>query len=234
MGTTAHVYPVERGWFDGRPVEYYNLGANTPLNPADPSRVLVSPVWVFATGVRDDGAPIPLEGQGNVFASAPGDAGYSDLWQAYFVTPAAGYTPDSLTSAGAVLASGMKIEKRALLVNCPFAPPGSSLGDNSKELLHGWVGGQPVTYFDFGVTSVKPGKVYAFVTGFNPDGTPQLIPGQRFVFDSSRASGGYSDFRVVHWVTVDSAYKADSIRAAEDIDLAKVTPSTMVVNYPQK
>ena len=84
------------------------------------------------------------------------------------------------------------------------------------------------------MTSARPGKVYAFITGFSSDGSPQLVPGQHFVFDSARASGGYSDFRVVQWVTVDASYKADSIRAVMDIDPSKVTGSGMVVNYPQK
>jgi len=61
VGTTARVYPVESGWFNGQPVKYYNLGANTPLNPDDPSRVRVEPVWAFVVGQNDDGAPIFLE-----------------------------------------------------------------------------------------------------------------------------------------------------------------------------
>ena len=234
VGTAARVYAVESGWFDGQPVQYYNLGANTYLRPDDPTRVGVDPVWVFATGVNPDGSPVKLEGQDNLFNSSPGDPVYSDLWQVYFVTPAEGYVPNSITASGDLATSGMKIEKQAMLVNCPIVPPDSSLADNAPPLLKGWVNGQPVAYFDFGVTSSRPGRVYALVTAFDTDGSPQLVPGQHFVFDSSRTSGGYSDFRVVHWVTVDSGYKADSIRAAEDIDPAKVTPSTMVVNYPQK
>jgi hypothetical protein len=82
--------------------------------------------------------------------------------------------------------------------------PGSSLADNAKPLTKGWVKGQPVVYFDFGPTSVKPGKVYAFVTGFDANGKPQLVPGQHFVFDASRTPAGYSDFWIVQWVTVDA------------------------------
>lgn len=234
VGETARVYAVESGWFEGRAVQYYNFGTNTPLNPDDPGRVAVDPVWVFATGVNDDGSPIKLEGQDNLFDSMPGDAGYSDLWQAFFVTPAAGYVPNSLTSAEALQASGLAIEKKAMLVNCPFAPSGSALADNAKELQKGWVKGKPVTYFDFGVTSAKPGQVYVFVTGFNATGQPQLAPGQHFVFSASRNSAGYSDFWVVQWVKVDASHKGDSIRSAADIVGFEVTPTTMAVNYPQK
>ncbi len=234
VGTAARVYAVEQGWYAGQAVEYYNLGANTPLKSDDPERVLVTPVWVFTTGVNPDGSPIKLEGQDNLFDTAPGDAGYTDLWQAFFVIPSADYSPNSLTSADALLASGMTIEKQAMFVNCPIVPPGSSLAGNAKPLTKGWVKGQPVVYFDFGPTSAKPGKVYAFVTGFDANGQPQLAPGQHFVFDASRASMGYSDFWIVHWVRVDPDDTADSIRSADDVDPAQVTASQIVVNYPQK
>jgi len=235
VGETARVYAVESGWFEGRAAQYYNLGTNTLLNPDDAARVLVEPVWVFATGVNDDGSPIKLEGQASLFDSAPGDAGYSDLWQVFFIKPAAGYAPNSITSIEALQKSGLTIEKKPMLVNCPFVPPGSSLADNSKELIKGWVNGTPVVYFDFGVTSAKPGKVYVFVTGFDAaGGQSQLVPSQHFVFSASRGSAGYSDFWVVQWVKVDASYKADSIRSAADIVEFEVEPSTMVVNYPQK
>jgi len=122
--TAARVYAVEQGWYTGRAVEYYNLGTNTPLKPDDPERVLVTPVWVFVTGVNPDGGPIKLEGQDSLFDTVPGDAGYTDLWQAFFVIPSADYSPNSLTSAVALLATGMTIEKQAMFVNCPIVPPG--------------------------------------------------------------------------------------------------------------
>jgi len=232
LAAEGRIYAVESGWFDGQAVAYYNLGANTPMNPDDAERVSVMPAWLFITGLNADGSPVKLDEQGTVFNINVGMAGYTDLWQMFFVTPPAGYAADSLTSIDAMEANGLTIEKTPMLVNCPLVPPKAALGDKSKELLPGWVNGQAVFYFDFGVTSAKPGKLYAFVTGFNADSSPQLVPGQHFVFDSSRTSGGYSDFRLVQWVTVDASYKADSIRAAKDIDSSKVTSSGMVVNYP--
>jgi hypothetical protein len=229
---TPHVYTLQQGWFEGQAVKYFNFGTNTPLDPNDPSRVLVEGVWAFVTGQNADGSPIFLEGQQNLFEVKPGDKGYSDLWQPSFITPAEGYAPDSLKSVDEVLKSGMKIEKQPLLLNCPFVPPGSSLADNSLPLKKGWVNGEQATYFDFGPTSATPGKVYAFVTGFNADGSPLLVPGQHFVFDSARSAQGYSDFWVVQWVKVEAGYQADTIRSAADVDPASVTASTIVVNWP--
>src|SRR5688572_29215348 len=212
VGTESHVYPLEEGWFEGQPVQYYNFGSNSLLNPEEPSRVLVSPVYALITGLNADGSPIPLKGQDNLFEVKLGDEKYTDLWQAHFVTPSEGYTPNSITSVDALLESGLTIEKQAVLVNCPFVAPGSSLADNAKPLTKGWVKDQPVVYFDFGPTSAQPGKVYAFVTGLDADGKPQLVPGQHFVFSASRTSAGYSDFWSVQWVMVDGRYKADTIR----------------------
>lgn len=234
LGTEAHVYPVETGWFDGKVARYYNMGANTPLDPDDPSQVLIAGVWVFATGVNADGSPVMLDGQNNILDSAPGDEIYSDLWRVFFVTPAAGYVPNSITSLEALTASGLQIEQQPMLVNCPFVPEGSSLRNDDRPLKKGWVKDKPYFYFDFGQTSAKPGKLYAFVTGFNADGSPQLVTGQHFIFDSDRATQGYSDFRQVYWVQVDGGYQADSIKSAGEIDPAKVTASEIVVNYPQK
>src|SRR3989304_4715948 len=67
-----------------------------------------------------------------------------------------GSLPNSITAYGDLVASGMKIEKQAMLVNCPIVPPDSSLADNSHPLLKGWVNGQPVAYFDSGGARGRP------------------------------------------------------------------------------
>lgn len=117
-----------------------------------------------------------------------------------------------------------------MLVNCPIVPPDSSLADESKELKKAWVKDRPVVCFDFGVTNARPGQVYIFITGFTESGEPLIVPGQHFVFDATRGELGYSDFWRVHWVTVDSGYKADSLHSVADIDPAGVTDSTIIVN----
>jgi len=233
VGTSPHVYPVEMGWFNGKPVQYYNMGTNTPLNPEDPSRAMVARVWAFVTGTNADGTPITLEGQSNLFDTTVGDPGYSDLWQPFFVAPPPDYAPDTIKSEDALTASGLAVEKQPMFVNCPIVPAGSSLADSDKPLKTAWVRGEQVSYFDFGATSATPGKMYAFVTGFDSDGEPQLVSGQHFVFDSTRTESGYSDFWIVQWVIVDAAYKADTVRSVADIKY-DIEPSSIVVNYPHR
>lgn len=233
IGAAPHVYPLETGWFDGGSVQYYNMGTNTPLNAGDPTRVAVGKVWMFVNGENADGSPIPLEGQSNLFDTTVGDAAYSDLWLLFHVTPPPDYTPDTIRSEDALLASGFALEKQPVFVNCPVVPDGSSLADSEMPLKKAWVRGEPVAYFDFGPTSATPGSVYAFVTGFDSNGTPNLAPGQHFIFDSTRTGPRYSDFWIVQWVIVDAAYKPDTIRSVADITY-DIRPSTLVVNYPHR
>lgn len=234
LGAEPRTYAVETGWYNGQAVKYYNLGMNTPVNSADPSRVLTAQAWVFATGANPDGSPIKLEGQDTLFDFAPGDLAYSDLWQIFFVTPDAAYAPNHIKSHADLPASGLAIEKKPMLVNCPIVPTDSRLADDALPLIKSWVNGQAFDYFDFGPTSPVPGKVYAFVTGFDAQGQPQLVAGQHFIFAATRGTPNYSDFWAVQWVTVAAAYQADSLRTVADIPAAQITPSGLVVNYPHK
>jgi len=231
-GAQAVVYPMVQGWYAGQAQWYYNLGSNTPLDPAAPDRVLTAPVWVFVAGINADGSPEMLPGQDNLFDTRAGQLTYTDLWQATFVTPAAGYGANSIRSAADLVPAGLTAVPQDLFVNCPEVPPGSSLSDRALPLKTGWVRGEQITYFDFGPTDPHPGNVYVLVTGFAADGTPQLVDGQYLVFDAAPGATGYSDFWRVQWVTVGAGYAANSLRSAADIDPAQVTPSSLVMNFP--
>jgi hypothetical protein len=230
---TGRIYSVENGWFNGKAIQYYNMGTNTSWRSDVSTGLKIEPVWAFVTGVAADGSPNKLAGQEALFDVKPGDATYTDLWQAHFVTPTSDYKPNSVTSLEALNKSGLKIEKQAMFVNCPIVPADSKLGGEAIPLQKGWVKGEPVFYFDFGPTNPKPGKVFAFITGFDANKQPKLVAGQHFIFDSTRGAAGYSDFWIVQWVMVDSNFKAESIKSASEIKF-KVEPSTLVVNYPHK
>ncbi len=194
VGEAARVYPLLRGWYEGQIVQYYDLGTNTPLDPGDPTRVRSEPVWMFITDFNEEGMPVGLEGQDNLFEVTAGNTNYSDLWQVFTVTPPPDFVPNNITSYDALVASGLPIEQQRIWANCPIVPPGSSLADKSKELKKAWVKNELVVYFDFGVTSARPGTLYVFITGFNAQGEPLLIPDQHFVFSATRGGLGYSDF----------------------------------------
>ena len=231
VAASPHIFPIETGWFNGNKVEYYNFGTNTSLNPNDPTRVHIEPVWQFVIGQNADGSPIPLPDQHSIFPTTAGDPNYSDLWQPHFVTPSADYVANTLTSAEQLLASDLKIDKQAFFVNCPIVPADSTLTDSDLPLKTAWVKGNETAYYDFGPTAARPGNLYVFVTGFDEANQPLLVPGQHFIFDRTRSESGYSDFWIVQWVQVAAAYSPDSVRAVADIQ-GTITASTLVVNYP--
>lgn len=234
LGTSPQIYNLEVGWYKGEEISYYNFGTNTPLNPQDSERVLAAPGWLFVTSVNPDGTPNKLEGQFTIFDVMVGDAGYSDLWQIYFVMPPADYVPNSVHSLSELEASGLSIEKSSMLVNCPYVPAGSTLEGSDLLPVPGWVGTEQVAYFDFGITSARPGRLYVVITGFDTQNQPILIPGQHFIFDATRGTSGYSDFWKVYWVLVDEQYQPNSFRSEADIPQDLVSVSTIIVNYPHQ
>ncbi len=76
--------------------------------------------------------------------------------------------------------------------------------------------------------------MYEFAYGMNPDGTPNLVPGQSNVIDVLPGQSGYSDLWQINLVTVPQGYQADTIRSAMDITASAlpVTPTNTLVNRP--
>lgn len=99
-----------QGWYKGQPVFYPDFGAN-------PATAI--PIWVFISGMDEEGNPQFVEGQHNVIDAVPGDAGYSAFWRVNLVTVPAGYEADSIKSASDVAASGYDITQTDMAVNCP-------------------------------------------------------------------------------------------------------------------
>jgi LPXTG-motif cell wall-anchored protein len=93
------------------------------------------------------------------------------------------------------------------------------------ELTRGWYEGRQTYYYDFGTNSqvgaddqtVVPAPIYVLVTGFNADGSPQVVEGQRNIIDVIPGDEGYSDLWEVTFVTVPEDYVANTITSAEEI-----------------
>jgi hypothetical protein len=97
------------GFYRTKLVQYFDFGA---IKLARGNKV--APIWAVTNGTSD---------QHNVIDVAPGDRGYTPLWQVSMVTWKDGTTPRTLTSATAVrraLAAGEATVKRtSTVVNCP-------------------------------------------------------------------------------------------------------------------
>jgi len=130
---------------DGSVVQYYDFDVQ-PTTPA--------PIYTF---VDENGDPI--EGQRNVVGVVPRDDGYNDFWRVNKVTVPEEYEPNTVTSAGGLMAGDYDIERTDVIKNCPIVPKGSTAsmrhGDGSAELVDGWYDGQVVSYFLFEEATIE-------------------------------------------------------------------------------
>ena len=164
---------------------------------------------------------------------APGDEGYSDLWQVHLVTVPESYVPDSVTSKAQLDASGFPVTATEMFVNCPIVPEGATL-EGGERLTQGWYKGQQVFYPDFGLNQPVAIPIWAFITGMDGQGNPQFVEGQQNIIDSVPADPGYSAFWRVMLVTAPEGYVPDSIRSVADVQASgfATTPTDIVVNCP--
>lgn len=106
------------------------------------------------------------------------------------------------------------------------------------ELHRGWYRGKPIRYFDIGPEPVTVSPVFLFVTGFDAQHRPQLVPGQLPVFSSLPGLEGYSGIFQVQYVVVRPGYVAGSMNDARAIVGAALRGAVRLlipgvfVNYP--
>ena len=223
-------FEPRRAWYDGESIEYYDLGAHTPL---DGQSVAVAKIWVFIRGFDADGRPRFIAGQPSIVDDLPGDEGYSDLWDVQFVIVPEDRDAGDIRSLEALEASGLEIVAAERLVNCPIVPLGSTFS-NGQRLNDTWYEGERAVYPTFGVTSATPIPVWTFITGFDGAGRPIPVPGQDPVIDADPDDADYSQFQRLYYVTVDADYEPNSIRSAKQIVASGygVTPTAIVLNRP--
>jgi hypothetical protein len=116
-----------------------------------------------------------------------------------------------------------------------------SLEGTNHAVERAWRDGQMVGYIDFG-TNTRPDRngnvivapIWAFVSGFDEDGTPRMIEGHRTVLDVVPGDAGYSDLWDVQFVVVPEGYDSESIHSLADLEASglDVVPSGMLVNCP--
>jgi len=226
-------FPVVQGWFDGRSTFYYDFGMNSPA-VADAGKVADAPIYVLVTGFDANGQPQMLAGQHNIIDQVPGDAGYSDLWEVNLVTVPAGTAADSVRSLDQIRQAGYPIKTTDMLVNCPVVPLNSSLAEGKPGITRGWYKGREVHYFDFGPNTDSTAPIYAFITGMDANGNPQMVAGQHNIIGVIPGQAGYTAFWDVHFVQVPTSYQANTITSIDQVMKSgyPVIHPGVVVNCP--
>ncbi|KAI9297638.1 hypothetical protein K502DRAFT_323140 [Neoconidiobolus thromboides FSU 785] len=103
------------------------------------------------------------------------------------------------------------------------------------------IDGEKFHFLDFGNNSVaygsdvQPCPVYIIVTGFDNEGRPILLEGQKVIFDHLPGDLDYSDLKRVYYVKVSKDYKLNEDKDAKTIknkfnDIN--SSSKLYVNYP--
>jgi hypothetical protein len=218
------------GNYEGRHVEYYDFGANSPTTNGV---VSTAPIFVFINGFDAAGNPMFVDGQHNIVNSIPGVDGYSDLWQVMLVEVPGSYVPDSIQSKADIDAAGYPITTTDILVNCPIVAADTVL-EGGEELTQGWYNGTAVYYPDFGMNPATTAPIYAFITGLDADGNPLFVKGQHNVIGVVPGDAGYSAFWEVNLVIVPADYVAASIKDVASVMLSgyELVQPGLVVNCP--
>ncbi|HXH28385.1 MAG TPA: hypothetical protein VNL37_05030, partial [Candidatus Polarisedimenticolia bacterium] len=193
---------------DGRPAQCYDLDQR----PARPARL-----YVFY-----DQANNYILNQLPVVGVAPGDAGYTDLWDIWKVTAPASFVPDnSLRDFEAVErllsdpASGFTAARTGALVNGPIVPDGSTAEMKAERrggaatLRYLWYKGQlaPYLYFEqrlrlegsdapTGRMTLEPSSDRAGGTG-GASAAPGDLTGEKLRIDTLPGDAGYSPLRLL-------------------------------------
>ena len=117
----------------------------------------------------------------------------------------------------------------------------SEAASTRYEIEQAWLDGVVVGYVDFGTDTpldasgqVGVAPIWAFVSGFDDDGTPRMIEGHRTMLDVVPGEAGYSDLWDVQFVVVPAGADSESIHSLADLQASglPVVPSGMLVNCP--
>ncbi|KAJ3252733.1 hypothetical protein HK103_001288 [Boothiomyces macroporosus] len=209
-GLTSQVYSRNDGWAEDKAIKVYTF--TNPMNGTAQTGLVAAPIYVFRRDTDPKSTPV----QKNLIPVAPGDPGYSDLWNVTVVTVPANVT-DVITSysqlATLITSKQVTLSYPNVLVNCPVVHQNSTLDtpSDAKDVT-GYYNGQLVHYFDFGVNGAGNGnnnleKVYVILdsTG-NPSGN--------HVFPGIPGEDGYTAFWYVTTVTTKPGYVANTITSS--------------------
>jgi hypothetical protein len=222
--TAPAAEPVQRfpgqkttpGFYKGRTVRYLDFG---PIKLATGNKL--APIWVVTNGTR---------AQRNVIDVAPGDRGYTPLWQVVMVTWMRGATPRTLRSAADVRraqrAGNVTLRRTKTVVNCPV------LGFRQRETL-GFAKDRTIAYLDLGPVKLRSGNKVAPIWGFTNGAS-----GQRNVIDALPGERGYTPLWQVNMVTWRDGVmprilqSAAAIRRAAEAGELTVRRTATIVNCP--
>jgi len=198
---SATVYPLLNAWYNGRATYFYSFGARSPVMNQS---IMTANVLVFVYSMNNS-VPNLVTEQNNIFPLTPDDAGYTDLWQIYYVTVPTSYTPNSVRDYQT--ASNLFHNFTAgPIVNYPLVPLNSVLSGSEYNAISGWYQNQTINYFNFGSTSSLPVPLWILINNQNTTETA--------IVDTIPGNASYSQFHNVTYANItNSNIQLNSIRS---------------------
>jgi hypothetical protein len=166
---------------------------------------------------------------GLVFYAALGTVGIVDRSPASAEGASSGYG----SYGAAVVDTGAESEDEL--------PEDGATGPAVYEVEPGILDGETVEYLEAGTNTpmtedrnVPTAPIWVFISGFDADGRPQMIPDHPTVLDVVPGDAGYSDLWDVHFVYVPEGYDSSSIHSLADLNASGLDeiPAGMLVNCP--
>jgi hypothetical protein len=208
-----------QGWYRDRPVLYYNFGDV-------PQPVPVAQVWWPVYGFDAAGNPVAIRGQRPIFSALPHGTGYSGLWKLTYVVTADHVRPNELRDVESVNAlikkKQVSLRETSIVLNLPIVARGSRLANDTTSGSLGWFEGRDVQYFDFGGAGATPSLMWRFSRGNDSSGAPMIVMDQNSIVDTIPVAAPAPDLWEIHFVHVDSAFVANSLKSASALQNASV------------
>jgi hypothetical protein len=132
---------ASRGYVDGKPVEFFNMGTFVPGNsswfPAYDKfpGMVVNPIYIWA-GAK--GLPSLDTPQLPIIDTLPLQAQYADFFEVILVSPPADYVDNDIKSRGTLLRSDLELTATGWVVNCPVVGPKMTLSRYDSK-ANSWV-----------------------------------------------------------------------------------------------
>jgi len=202
---TATVFPRLNGWYQGRATYFYNFG---PRSPVINQSIMNANVLIFVYSINN-GVPNLVTEQNNIFPLIPDDAGYTDLWQIYYVTVPTSYTANSIRDyqTASTLFHNMTAGP---IVNYPLVPLNSILAGGELNVISGWYQNQTINYFNFGSTSSLSVPLWVLLSN--------KTTVQNDIFDTIPGNANYSQFHNVTYANISNSNIAlNSIRSTQSL-----------------
>ena len=216
--TNPKIYSPQTAWHQGQEVTYYDFGETSDN---------INNAYLIIKGVDENNKPIPIEGQDIILGAIPETSNSTHFWRVNFVIVPEGtnYQPNSIKSLEKIQKTGWQIAKSDQIINAILINENDQINPPQSK-VSAWYNGQQKQIIVIG-TNIKtdpqnPEKIahaniYRFITGYDSNNQPQILPGQYPIITSIPSSENYTPLCRIMYVMAPKNYQPNSIRSEQTL-----------------